>query len=140
MVGMLELGTTVITVEDMDRAGAFWRGALGYVNRSEPGEDWVILDPPGGPGAGPSIALSKTGYPQHYPPRLHLDLYASDQTMELARLRALGARDVDWVGYPADADYVVMEDTEGNRFCVVDAPEWFEAASGVRAASHDDPL
>lgn len=122
---VLELGTTVITVEDMDRAGAFWRAALGYVERSPAGDDWVILDPPTGRGTKPSIALSKSGYPQHYPPRLHLDLYASDQEAELRRLRELGARDIDWDGYPPDADYVVLEDTEGNRFCVVDAPEWF---------------
>ena len=36
----------MLTVEDIDRAGAFWRAALGYVNRDEPSEDWVILDPP----------------------------------------------------------------------------------------------
>ena len=27
---------------------------------------------------------------------------------------------VDWDDYPDDADWVVLEDTEGNRFCVVD--------------------
>jgi hypothetical protein len=120
---MLTIGTTVLTVEDIDRAGAFWRAALGYVNRGEPSDDWVILDPPekgkwNGPGT--SIALSVTGYPQHYPPRLHLDLYADDQAAEIQRLLGLGAREVDWDGYPEDADYVVLEDTEGNRFCVVD--------------------
>jgi hypothetical protein len=120
---MLSLGTTVLTVEDIDRAGAFWREALGYVNRSEPSDDWVILDPPekgGWRGPGASLALSVTGYPQHYPPRLHLDLYADDQAAEIERLLGLGAREVDWDGYPDDADYVVLEDTEGNRFCVVD--------------------
>jgi len=120
---MLTIGTTVITVEDIDRAGEFWRAALGYVNRSEPSEDWVILDPPGKDGRngpGTSIALSVTGYPQHYPPRLHVDLYADDQAAEIQRLLGLGAREIDWDGYPDDADYVVLEDTEGNRFCVVD--------------------
>ena len=121
---MLTIGTTVLTVEDIDRAGAFWRAALGYVNRREPSDDWVILDPPGQGGSdgpvGTSIALSVTGYPQHYPPRLHLDLYADDQAAEIQRLLGLGAREVDWDGYPEDADYVVLEDTEGNRFCVVD--------------------
>lgn len=120
---MLTIGTTVLTVEDIDRAGDFWRAALGYVNRSEPSDDWVILDPPdkgGSDGVGTSIALSVTGYPQHYPPRLHLDLYADDQPAEIQRLLGLGAREVDWDGYPEDADYVVLEDTEGNRFCVVD--------------------
>ncbi|HEX5858700.1 MAG TPA: VOC family protein [Microbacterium sp.] len=120
---MLTIGTTVLTVEDIDRAGDFWRAALGYVNREEPSDDWVILDPPEKgtwDGAGTSIALSVTGYPQHYPPRLHLDLYADDQSAEIQRLLGLGAREVDWDGYPEDADYVVLEDTEGNRFCVVD--------------------
>lgn len=120
---MLTIGTTVLTVEDIERAGDFWRAALGYVNRREPSEDWVILDPPDKAtweAAGPSIALSVTGYPRHYPPRLHLDLYADDQAAEIARLLELGAREVDWDGYPDDADYIVLEDTEGNRFCVVD--------------------
>jgi catechol 2,3-dioxygenase-like lactoylglutathione lyase family enzyme len=121
---MLSIGSIVMTVEDIDRAGDFWRAALGYVNRREPTEDWVILDPPGkanhaAPGA--SLALSVTGYPQHYPPRIHLDLYAEDQDAEIKRLLDLGAHHVDWDGYPDDADWVVLEDTEGNRFCVVDA-------------------
>lgn len=120
---MLSIGTIVLTVEDIDRAGEFWRAALGYVNRAEPSDDWVILDPPykkhwDAPGA--SIALSVTGYPQHYPPRIHLDLYATDQSGEISRLLALGAREVDWDDYPEDADWIVLEDTEGNRFCVVD--------------------
>jgi hypothetical protein len=121
--GMLSIGSVVLTVEDITRAGDFWRAALGYVDRRPPSADWVVLDPPykehwDAPGA--SIALSVTGYPQSYPPRIHLDLYAEDQAAEVARLLALGARRVEWDDYPADADWVVLEDTEGNRFCVVD--------------------
>lgn len=121
--GMLSIGSIVLTVEDIERAGNFWRAALGYVNRREPSEDWVILDPPGKAhwrDPGTSLALSVTGYPQHYPPRIHLDLYADDQAAEIERLLSLGAREVDWHGYPPDADWIVLEDTEGNRFCVVD--------------------
>ncbi|WP_076681204.1 VOC family protein [Microbacterium sp. RU33B] len=120
---MLTIGTVVMTVEDLDRAGDFWRAALGFVNRSEPTDDWVILDPPGKAGwdaPDASIALSVTGYPQHYPPRIHLDLYADDQAAEVSRLLGLGARQVDWDGYPDDADWIVLADTEGNRFCVID--------------------
>jgi len=119
---MLTIGTIVLTVEDIARAGDFWRAALGYVNRSAPSDDWVILDPPykkAWDAAGTSLALSVTGYPQHYPPRIHLDLYAEDQDAEIQRLLGLGAREVDWHDYPDDADWVVLEDTEGNRFCVV---------------------
>lgn len=119
---MLSIGTVVLTVEDIGRAGDFWRAALGYVDRRPPTEDWVILDPPSTArsDAGASIALSVTGYRQHYPPRIHLDLYADDQDAEITRLLRLGAREVDWDDYPEDADWVVLEDTEGNRFCVVD--------------------
>ena len=120
-VVMLTIGSIVLTVEDISRAGDFWRAALGYVNRREP-YDWVILDPPykeRWDAAGASLALSVTGYPQHYPPRIHLDLYAEDQTAEIERLLRLGAREVDWDAYPDDADWIVLEDTEGNRFCVV---------------------
>lgn len=120
----LTLGTTVLTVEDFDRARAFWIAALGWVERpGSTSDDWTILDPPGAEFAealGGSLALSVTGYAQHYPPRLHLDLYADDQAAEVSRLLALGARAVDWDDYPPGADWVVLEDTEGNRFCVID--------------------
>lgn len=122
----LSIGTIVLSVEDIVRAGDFWRVASGYVNRGEPSEDRAILDPAdktGWDAPGTSIALSVTGYPEHYPPRIHLDLYGSDQAAEIRRLLALGAHEVDWHGYPEDADDVVLEDTEGNRFCVVDVAD-----------------
>jgi Glyoxalase-like domain len=54
------------------------------------------------------------------PPRIHLDLYTEDQTREVERLLGLGASEVHWDKRPPDADYVIMADPEGNRFCVVD--------------------
>ena len=36
------------------------------------------------------------------------------------RLVSLGARRVDWDRYPDDPDFIVLADTEGNRFCIVD--------------------
>jgi hypothetical protein len=55
------------------------------------------------------------------PPRIHLDLYAEGQAAEAKRLIALGATEVHWDKRPPDADYVILADPEGNRFCVVDA-------------------
>jgi hypothetical protein len=118
---MLTIGTTVIGVQDVARATAFWRAALGYVPRS-PGDDtWIILDPPAGRGSAASIALDRSETPVQEHPRLHLDLYADDQAAEVERLLALGATRVDWDLYPENADFVVLADTEGNRFCVIDA-------------------
>jgi hypothetical protein len=53
------------------------------------------------------------------PPRIHLDLYAENQRDEVDRLVALGATRVQWDRLPDDADYVILADPEGNRFCVV---------------------
>jgi hypothetical protein len=53
-------------------------------------------------------------------PRVHLDLYTEEQDAEVERLLTLGAARVDWPLYPQDPDFVVLADTEGNRFCVID--------------------
>ena len=33
----------------------------------------------------------------------------------------LGATEVHWDKRPPDADYIILADPEGNRFCVIDA-------------------
>ena len=53
--------------------------------------------------------------------RLHLDLYTTRQAEEVERLVGLGARRYAW-RYPEGADYVVLEDPDGNLFCVVQVP------------------
>jgi hypothetical protein len=55
------------------------------------------------------------------PPRIHLDLYADDQDAEVARLIGLGATEVRWDRRPPDADYIILADPEGDRFCVIDS-------------------
>ena len=102
---------------DVRRAMEFWGRALGYVPRDEPEDTWVVLRPASGEGPNISLGLSET--PVQERPRVHLDLYARDQAAEVQRLLGIGASRVDWPDYPADADFVVLADTEGNRFCVV---------------------
>ena len=118
---MLRIGSVVMGASDVRRAAAFWTAALGYVPREEPEDDWVVLVHPRGTGAQISLGLSET--PVQERPRVHLDLYAGnaeDQAAEVERLLGLGAHRVDWDSYPEDADFVVLADTEGNRFCVID--------------------
>ena len=109
-------------VNDMRRAMAFWMDALGYVARDgETDDDWIVLVPRDGPGAALALMLSAT--PAEARPRMHLDLYAADaadQASEVDRLVALGAERVDWDLYPEDPYFVVLSDTEGNRFCIID--------------------
>ena len=116
---MLSIGSIVIRVTDLERMAAFWSAALHYVPREENDDDFVLLRPPNG--IGPNVSLDQ--HPSRYelPPRIHLDLYASDQAAEVRRLVELGATEVHWDKRPPDADYVILADPEGNRFCVVDA-------------------
>ena len=115
---MLTIGTIVLGVNDVASATDFWHSALGYIPR-EPGDDtWVTLMPPSGAGALLSLMRSETPLQDH--PRIHLDLYADDQAAEVERLVSLGARHVDWDLYPEDPDFIVLEDPDGNRFCVID--------------------
>jgi len=122
MTAMLSIGTVVMGVSDMGRAEAFWREALDYVPVEKSRDrDWVTLQPVSGHGTRLSLERSESTVLHH--PRLHLDLYAedhADQAHQVERLVALGAVRVDWDSYPEDPDFVVMADTEGNLFCVID--------------------
>jgi catechol 2,3-dioxygenase-like lactoylglutathione lyase family enzyme len=110
MNGMVRIGTVVMNVGDLARAATFWRAALGYVPR-HPGS--TILEPADG-ATGQAMNLDEND-------RTHLDLYvdsAAEQEAEVERLLSMGATRVPWT-YPDDADFVVLADTEGNVFCVV---------------------
>jgi catechol 2,3-dioxygenase-like lactoylglutathione lyase family enzyme len=122
MGAMLKIGSLVLGVDDLRRALAFWTEALGYAPREEPDDDWAVLVPADG-APGPQLALMLSRTPVQPQPRIHLDLYAGDaedQAAEVERLVALGARRADWDRYPQDPDFVVLEDPDGNRFCVID--------------------
>src|SRR5207249_5803069 len=117
---VIRVGSIVIRVDDLERQTEFWEQALDYVRR--PGDDpangdFVLLRPRNG--SGPNISLDKARSTVQIPPRIHLDLYSEDQAADVERLKGLGATEVQWDKRPADADYVILADLEGNRFCVV---------------------
>ena len=116
---VIRVGSIVIRVDDLERQAQFWAAALDYVRREGPADDFILLRPRGG--AGPNVSLDRVRSEVHIPPRIHLDLYADDQAAEVKRLLELGATEVHWDKRPPDADYVILADPEGNRFCVVDA-------------------
>jgi hypothetical protein len=119
MGDMLRVGSTVLGASDVRRAVEFWGRALGYVPRDQLfDETFVVLAPPDGVGQNISVMRSET--PVQEKPRVHLDLYTAERDRETERLLELGASHVDWPDYPPDADFTVLADTEGNRFCVVD--------------------
>ena len=115
---MLRVGSIVIRVDDLPRQIAFWTAALDYVAREPHDDTFALLKPRAGDG--PNVSLDRVRADVHVPPKIHLDLYADDQTAEVERLKGLGATEVHWDKRPADADYVILADPEGNRFCVID--------------------
>jgi predicted enzyme related to lactoylglutathione lyase len=116
---MITIGSIVIRVDDLRRQTEFWSAALDYVPRDENDDDFVLMRPRNG--VGPNVSLDQQRSALNVPPRIHLDLYAEDQAAEVKRLITLGATEVHWDKRPPDADYVILADPEGNRFCVVDA-------------------
>ncbi|WP_158267651.1 VOC family protein [Adhaeribacter arboris] len=50
---------------------------------------------------------------------IHLDLYTRRQKEEVERLIKLGAKKYPW-RYPPKSDFIVLEDPDGNLFCVVE--------------------
>lgn len=109
---MLRIGAIVLHVSDTGRAASFWSEALGYTRATNP--DFLV---PGEAG-GARLHLDESD-------RTHLDLWVAgkdEQIAEVARLEELGATRVEWE-YPAEADFVVLADPDGNLFCVIDTDQ-----------------
>jgi catechol 2,3-dioxygenase-like lactoylglutathione lyase family enzyme len=126
---VLRLGFPVIGVTDLDRATAFWTAALPLSASEEwASPHWRNLVTADGARA---LALMTSASPPEPRPRVHLDLFvdsAEEQDAEVDRLLGLGATRPDWDSYPAEPDFVVLADPDGNLFCVVDLSR---APSGV---------
>ena len=112
------IGSIVIRCYEYDRMLAFWQNALNYtVAHADPEGGFVILRDP--ERKGPDLSLDQTESKRTGKRSwIHLDLYTSNQQNEVERLIAIGANRYPW-RYPDHADYVVLEDPDGNLFCVV---------------------
>jgi predicted enzyme related to lactoylglutathione lyase len=96
-------------VEDIEEANLFWSQALGYACTAEEdsADKYADLQTPSGQ---LDILVQKVEHPS----RVHLDIETDDKEAEVARLVALGAREVE--RFPS---WIVMEAPTGHRFCVV---------------------
>ena len=111
----VRIGSIVIDCDDFPRMMTFWKEALGYVpaRPPTPGDPFVILKD--SKRKGPNVSIDGM-VPERG--RLHLDLYTEDQEAEVERLLRLGAK--RYRAPEPGEDFVVLEDPEGNLFCVVD--------------------
>jgi glyoxalase superfamily protein len=114
---------------DPQRLAAFWAGALGYV--SEPGYDdpdgASIVDPDG---KGPAIGFLRVPEPKTSKNRMHIDIRVAGEApwdmavreslirAKVVELVAAGATEIREEQYGEFLGHVVMNDPEGNEFCV----------------------
>jgi len=114
---------------DPHRLAAFWAGALGYV--SEPGYDdpdgASIVDPDS---KGPAIGFLRVPEPKTSKNRMHIDIRVAGEApwdmavreslirAKVTELVAAGATAIRDEQYGEFLGHVVMNDPEGNEFCV----------------------
>jgi hypothetical protein len=126
----VRIGAIVIHCFQFDRTVAFWREALHYVPRNPASADWVVLCDP--TGRGPNVSFQARDIRAGRRIWVHLDLYTDQQKPEVERLVALGATRYPWQ-YPAGADYVVLEDPDGNLFASFKNLRWPNQGDAAKA-------
>lgn len=118
----------VVDASDPAAEARWWAEVLGWRLTYEDDQECVLEPAAGSPedGVSPDLLFIRVPESKSGKNRLHIDLRPDDQTVELARLLALGARRVD-IGQ-GEASWVVLADPEGNEFCLLRALTPEEAA------------
>jgi len=111
------IAAVAVDCTDPRAMARFWGEAMDWTLR-EVTDDHAVLR--SARGVGPYLEFLRTPGVKTVKNRVHLDLRpypGDDQAAEVARLRALGAADID-VGQ-GDVPWTVLADPEGNEFCVL---------------------
>lgn len=115
---MLRIECLTIDCDDHLAVARFWAAALGW-EIAETDDEGTYLRPPSGASA-TGLLFLKVPDRKTSKNRFHLDLRPDDQSAEVARLEALGARRVD-IGQTGEETWIVLADPEGNEFCILRA-------------------
>ena len=113
----LKIGSVVIDCLNFEKMYQFWKEALHYVVNKPPEDGWVILRDPLGKNT--NVSLNSVMARLEGRNWLHFDLYTKDQKKEIDRLIRLGAKRHPQK-YDTEDDFIVLEDPDGNLFCVID--------------------
>jgi Glyoxalase-like domain len=120
----LQIEDLVIDCADPIGLAAFWASALGFevtAQSQEEGDVWAVVGQPERKGL--YIYFQQVLEGKIAKNRLHLDLRPSrTRDEEVERLRGLGASVLEGFGGP-EATWIVMQDPEGNEFCVLRGPD-----------------
>lgn len=107
----------VLDCLDPQGLAPFWAKALGYVLFADVG-DYVALVPSDGPG--PKLLLQRVAERKDVKNRMHMDVETPDIEAVASELEAHGARRVSDVITEYGSSWIVMNDPEGNEFCICD--------------------
>jgi len=108
------IASIMINAVDAVRLSEFWSGLLELpVASRHPEFIWLEAPAPGTP----QLAFQQVEAPTEGRRRLHLDLHHPESAVFRRRAESLGARFVE--GHDiGDFHWDVMEDPEGNEFCI----------------------
>ncbi|AEV85474.1 glyoxalase [Actinoplanes sp. SE50] len=108
------IGDIIVDCRDPELLAGFWCGVLGYRIFARDATGVAIR----GATSSPDILFLHVGDRKATKNRLHFDVCPTDrgQDEELTRLLALGARRSSIIG---SGSWVVLEDPEGNEFCLM---------------------
>ena len=116
----MRIGSIVVHCHEFESTVRFWQNALHYVPRRPAKDGWVVLRDPNG--KGPNLSFQRRERNRSCRNWMHLDLYTDNQDKDVRRLLQLGAKRYPW-RYRPESDFVVLEDPDGNLFCVVQLPK-----------------
>ncbi|MEO3975270.1 VOC family protein [Streptomyces sp. CAU 1734] len=111
------IAAVVVDCADPRAMARFWGAAIDWTRHEVTG-DHAVLRSAGN--TGPYLEFLRTPGGKTVPDRVHLDLLpypGDDRAAEVARLRALGAADLD-IGQ-GDVPWTCLTDPEGHEFCVL---------------------
>jgi catechol 2,3-dioxygenase-like lactoylglutathione lyase family enzyme len=97
----------------------FWSEVLGYTIQ-EAEENWASAVDPAG--RGPRLLFQVVPEGKVAKNRMHLDVGVNDRGAEVERLLGLGSRRMRDVEEGGEA-WTIMQDPEGNEFCLFEADE-----------------
>lgn len=113
------IGMTLDCV-DLAAAASFWKEALGYDEPTPLTEDAQFHGLAAPSGGLHHLTLQRVAEVKTVKNRAHLDLFVEDLGREVARLQALGGTvAVEHHGSDDGFKTTVMQDPDGNEFCVV---------------------
>lgn len=121
-----------IDANDPPRLARFWSSVLGWEMADEPADGTSLMP---NDDTGFQIKFSPTEAPKVGPNQMHLHLTSTSpehQQQTVARALGLGGRRPNG-GERAEGSYIVLEDPEGNEFCVIEPGNKYLAGCGFLA-------